>query len=163
MSRFVCVFVSCVLMIELKLCLINLVGNDKSSMAAWILDNKIKFKKNREESMRRKERGLSSRTGCFSRSKLLTPQTQYIKYLMSVRHMKLSSQMQVLKQYCNLILNSKPLFCWAGEKHKWHPSFIGTSLTLVIDFCAIILISNLTVEAVSQIPTHTHHPELRLQ
>ena len=51
---------------------------------------------------------------------------------MSMKHIKLGSQIQLLKKYnfifWNLILASKPLFCWVGKKNKLRSVPYGHSL-----------------------------------
>lgn len=65
---------------------------------------------------------------------------------MRLRHIKLSSQIQVWKKYdftfWNLILNSKPPFCWVGlkkKKGKLTSVLMGIASAAVTDSCYMIL------------------------
>ena len=84
-----------------KLCLYNHVVNNTPCVAAWTLDCKIKWKQ-LEKPMRGKGKGISSRKGLFSRSKLNS----------------ISSQIQVFKNilFWYLILEFEHLFCQEDKK-----------------------------------------------
>ena len=80
-----------------KLCLYKHVVNNTPCVAAWTLDCNIKWKQF-EKPVRGKGKGLSSRKGLFSRSKLnSTNTTQNILNVPKI--LKLSSQIQVFKKY----------------------------------------------------------------